>query len=91
MHFSLIISVAFSEVVKAEPKPVLNVAKPQVTLANTPVTPQTSTQLSTETPQDPSSNPDVATPKGRNEDMKDLKDFSVNFKVCHIYKQINHH
>ena len=72
---------------KAEPKSIQNVNQTKliVTPTNTPVAPEASTHISTEPPQDPSITPDVATPKQRSKEDKDLntelKAFAVNFQV----------
>ena len=55
---------------------------PTVTPANTTVTPAATAQQSTEISQSPSNIPDVVAPKTNNAERgKDLKNFSVNFKV----------
>ena len=81
-----IISLAFSDVVKVETKPVQSPtpAKTPIIPTNTPVTLAT-TQVSTEKPEEPTSTSEttVATPKSKTkeEDIDDLKTFSVNFQV----------
>jgi hypothetical protein len=84
LFHSLIISLAFSDVVKADVKPAQSQAKPLLTPANTPVTPQT-TEGSTKTLQDSSNSPDATTAKTRSKDnvkiQKELKEFAANFQV----------